>query len=89
MVYSGEKLDEFTFSMIIKASPSVCGSSRVMLPRLLGRMTHAQMMQLDVEPDEVLYTALVDLYVKSENVQYATTVFEMILEKNVVCSTDT
>ncbi|KAK8642073.1 hypothetical protein V6N13_011435 [Hibiscus sabdariffa] len=85
MVHSGEKPDGFTFSMIFKASG--CGSGRVMLPRFLERMSHAQMMKLDVEPDEVLYTALVDSYVKSGKVQYARTVFDMMLEKNVVCST--
>ncbi|KAE8707565.1 Pentatricopeptide repeat-containing protein [Hibiscus syriacus] len=87
MVYSGEKPDGFTFSMILKASASVGGSSRVMLPRFLGRMAHAQMMKLDVEPDEVLSTALIDSYVKSGKVQYARTVFDMMLDKNVVCST--
>ncbi|MBA0807788.1 hypothetical protein Gohar_023566 [Gossypium harknessii] len=85
MVDSGEKPDGFTFSMILKAS--ACGSSTVTLPRFLGRMAHALMVKLDVEPDEVLYTALVDSYVKSGKVQYARTVFDMMLEKNVVCST--
>ncbi|XWS19684.1 hypothetical protein CRYUN_Cryun31cG0036900 [Craigia yunnanensis] len=85
MVHSGEKPDAFTFSMILKAS--ACVSKRVVLPRVLGRMAHAQLVKLDVEPDEVLYTALVDSYVKSGKVEYARTVFDMMLEKNVICST--
>ncbi|XP_017978109.1 PREDICTED: pentatricopeptide repeat-containing protein At1g28690, mitochondrial [Theobroma cacao] len=85
MVYAGEKPDGFTFSMILKAS--ACGSNRVVLPRLLGRMAHAQMVKLDVEPDEVLYTALVDSYVKNGKVGCARTIFDMMLEKNVICST--
>ncbi|XVF25686.1 hypothetical protein REPUB_Repub13aG0235100 [Reevesia pubescens] len=85
MVYSGEKPDGFTFSMILKAS--ACGSNKMVLPRFLGRMAHAQMVKLDVESDEVLYTALVDSYVKSGKVNYARTVFDMMLEKNVICST--
>ncbi|KAE8659676.1 Pentatricopeptide repeat-containing protein [Hibiscus syriacus] len=89
MVYSGEKPDGFTFSMILKASASAsaCGSSRVMLPRFLGKMAHAQMVKLDVEPDEVLYTALLHSYVKIGKFQYARTVFDMMSENNVVCST--
>ncbi|XVE51441.1 hypothetical protein DITRI_Ditri02bG0040700 [Diplodiscus trichospermus] len=85
MVHSGEKPDGFTFSMILKAS--ACVSDGVVLPRFLGRMAHAELIKLDVEPDEVLYTALVDSYVKSGKVGYAKTVFDMMLEKNVVCST--
>ncbi|KAE8670162.1 Pentatricopeptide repeat-containing protein [Hibiscus syriacus] len=50
-------------------------------------MAHAQMLKLDVEPDEVLSTALVDSYVKSGKVQYARTIFDIMLDKNVVCST--
>ncbi|KAK8551492.1 hypothetical protein V6N12_040129 [Hibiscus sabdariffa] len=80
MVHSGEKPDGFTFSMIFKASASGCGSGRVMLPRFLERMSHAQMMKLDVEPDEVLYTALVD----SASVEEAENVFNKTVEKDVV-----
>ncbi|OMO65345.1 hypothetical protein COLO4_31336 [Corchorus olitorius] len=85
MVYSGEKPDGFTFSMIFKASG--CGSDRVVLPRFLGRMAHALMVKLDVQPDDVLYTALVDSYVKSGKVRYARTVFDLMLNENVICST--
>ncbi|XVF27529.1 hypothetical protein REPUB_Repub14bG0115700 [Reevesia pubescens] len=85
LVYSGEKPDGFTLSMIIKAS--ACGSNREVLPRFLGKMAHAQMVKLDVEPYEVLYTALVDSYEESGKVEYARTVFDMMLENDVICST--
>lgn len=45
------------------------------------------MMKLETEPDDVLYTALVDSYVKSGKVGYARTVFDLMMEKNVICST--
>lgn len=84
LVYSGEKPDGFTFSMILKASTCDCK-----LPLLcsLGRLVHAQILKFEVEPDDVLYTALVDSYVKHGKVDYARTVFDMMLEKNVICST--
>ncbi|KAL0305662.1 UNVERIFIED_CONTAM: Pentatricopeptide repeat-containing protein, mitochondrial [Sesamum radiatum] len=41
----------------------------------------------DVEGDDVLYTALVDSYVKSGRVEYARRVFDLMLEQNVICST--
>ncbi|PQQ03341.1 pentatricopeptide repeat-containing protein [Prunus yedoensis var. nudiflora] len=53
----------------------------------LGRVVHAQIIKSDVEPDDVLYTALVDSYIKNGKVGYARTVFDTMLEKNVVCST--
>ncbi|KAM1138804.1 hypothetical protein COP1_036693 [Malus domestica] len=56
-------------------------------PDGLGRVVHGQMIRKDVDPDDVLYTALVDSYFKNGKVQYARTVFDMTLEKNVICST--
>ncbi|KAI8001643.1 Pentatricopeptide repeat-containing protein [Camellia lanceoleosa] len=53
----------------------------------LGKRVHAQVVKSDVEGDEVLYTALVDAYVKSGRVDYAGRVFHMMLERNVICST--
>lgn len=84
LVFSGEKPDRFTFSMILKAS--TCGCN-VPLPSSLGRLVHAQILKSDIEPDDVLYTALVDSYIKNGKVGYARTVFDMMLEKNVICST--
>ncbi|KAH7568817.1 hypothetical protein JRO89_XS06G0055700 [Xanthoceras sorbifolium] len=85
LVVSGERPDGYTFSMILKASTSC--TSDVLLPRNLGRMVHAQIVKCDVEADDVLYTALVDSYVKNGMVGYARTVFDMVLDKNLVCST--
>jgi pentatricopeptide repeat protein len=80
----GERPDGFTFSMILKASTS---GANVMLPRNTGGLVHAQILKLDVKADDVLYTALVDSYVKSGKVGYARKVFDLMLEKNVICST--
>ncbi|KAE8690370.1 hypothetical protein F3Y22_tig00110895pilonHSYRG00175 [Hibiscus syriacus] len=51
-----------------------------------GRIANAQMVKLNVEPDEVLYTALLHSYVKNGKFEYARIVFDMMLENNVVCS---
>lgn len=84
LVLSCEKPDSYTFSMILKMSTCACNAP---LPRSLGRQVHAQVLKSNVEPDDVLYTALVDSYIKNGKVGYARTVFEMMLEKNVICST--
>ncbi|GAY34692.1 hypothetical protein CUMW_012780 [Citrus unshiu] len=85
LVSSGERPDGYTFSMILKAS--TCCRSNVPLPWNLGRMVHAQILKCDVKADDVLYTALVDSYVKGGKTSYARIVFDMMLEKNVICST--
>ncbi|XP_047330843.1 pentatricopeptide repeat-containing protein At1g28690, mitochondrial [Impatiens glandulifera] len=82
LAFNYVKPDGFTFSMILKAS--------IVLPsaiRLLGRQAHAQILRHDIIADDVLYTALVDSYVKSGSISYARRVFDMMLEKNVICST--
>ncbi|KAL5563971.1 hypothetical protein UlMin_033718 [Ulmus minor] len=81
---SGERPDGYTFSMILKASTYACC---IPLPCSLGRMVHAQILKSDVQPDDVLYTALIDSYVKNRRVSYARNVFDMMLEKDVICST--
>ncbi|KAK4264357.1 hypothetical protein QN277_025549 [Acacia crassicarpa] len=83
LLKSGGKPDGYTFSMILKASTS---SGNVSLGDL-GRVVHAQVFKSDVELDDVLYTALVDSYVKNGKVDYARIVFDMMLENNVICST--
>lgn len=84
LVFSAEKPDGFTFSMILKASRC---ASNVPLPSSLGRVVHAQIIKSDVAADDVLYTALVDSYVKNGKVGCARTLFDMMLKDNVVCST--
>ncbi|XP_062013022.1 pentatricopeptide repeat-containing protein At1g28690, mitochondrial [Rosa rugosa] len=84
LVLCGERPDGYTFSMILKAS--ACNGN-VPLPSSLGRMVHAQIIKSDVEADDVLYTALVASYVRNGRLGYARSVFDMMLEKNIVCST--
>ncbi|KAF8411022.1 hypothetical protein HHK36_003561 [Tetracentron sinense] len=83
LVFSNEKPDGFTFSMILKLSTT--SSNRI--PSDIGKQVHTQILKSNVEPDDVLFTALVDSYAKNGKVGYARTVFDMMLEKNVVCST--
>lgn len=80
----GERPDGFTLSMILKAS--TCGDL-ASLPRNLCGIVHGLIMKLDVKADDVLYTGLIDSYVKSGRVDNARIVFDMMLEENVVCST--
>ncbi|KAB1223539.1 hypothetical protein CJ030_MR2G011236 [Morella rubra] len=68
LVLSCEKPDSYTFSMILKMSTCACNAP---LPRSLGRQVHAQVLKSNVEPDDVLYTALVDSYIKNGKVGYA------------------
>ncbi|KAM7259118.1 hypothetical protein ACFE04_014859 [Oxalis oulophora] len=84
LVSDGEWPDGFTFSMILKACTSV---SNAMFLKDLERVVHGLIVKSLVEPDDVLYTALVDAYVKSRNVGYGRRVFEMMMEQNVICST--
>ncbi|KAJ1420668.1 Tetratricopeptide-like helical domain superfamily [Sesbania bispinosa] len=79
LLMSGEKLDEFTLSMILKASTS---GGNVELLGDLGRMVHAQILISDIEKDYVAYTTLIDSYVKNGRVTYARTVFVVMSEKN-------
>ncbi|XP_015576869.2 pentatricopeptide repeat-containing protein At1g28690, mitochondrial [Ricinus communis] len=84
LVLEGQRPDGFTYSMILKASTS---GDNVTLSCNLGSVVHGQILKSEVEPDDVLYTALVDSYVKSGRVGYARKVFDMMMEKNVICST--
>ena len=86
LTFSYEKPDGFTFSMILKATG--CASGGIFpLTYSLGKVVHAQILRSNVESDDVLYTALVDSYVKNGKVGYARRVFDMMLDKNVLCST--
>lgn len=84
LVFSHEKPDGYTFSMILKASNC---SGYVSSPYSLVRVAHAQIIKSDVVADDVLYTALVDSYVKNGRVGFARTLFDMMLKKSVICST--
>lgn len=78
---SGEKPDAYTFSMILKGSTSLYAGLSV------GREVHAQIARSFIVGDDVLYTALVDAYVKSDRIDYARRVCDLMLEQNVICST--
>ncbi|KAL3522425.1 hypothetical protein ACH5RR_015259 [Cinchona calisaya] len=84
LTFSGEKPDGFTFSMILKGSSF---ESVLLRSQSLGKEVHAQIAKSGIEGDDVLYTALVDSYVKSGRVDYARRVFDLMVEKNVVCAT--
>ncbi|KAK6149993.1 hypothetical protein DH2020_017518 [Rehmannia glutinosa] len=84
LCFLNEKPDGYTFSMILKGSTS---GNVGLCSRCIGREVHAQIVKSDVQGDDVLYTALVDSYVKSERVEYARKVFDLMLEQNVICST--
>lgn len=81
---SNEKPDGYTFSMILKGSTS---RNAALSLHCIGTAVHTQILKSGVEGDDVLYTALVDSYVKSGRVEYARRVFDLMLEQNVVCST--
>lgn len=82
--FSGENGDGFTFSMVLKGSTCLDVGSHT---GFIARHVHAQILRSDVDGDDVLYTVLVDSYVKSGRVNYARRVFDLMLENNVVCST--
>lgn len=84
LTFLGEKPDGFTFSMILKGSSFESVLSR---SKTVGKEVHSQIVKSGIEGDDVLYTALIDSYVKSGRVDYARRVFDLMLEKNVVCST--
>ncbi|GJX52331.1 pentatricopeptide repeat-containing protein [Tanacetum coccineum] len=80
LVLCGERPDGYSFSMVLKALS--CGNwCRI------GKEVHGQIVKSCVVVDDVLSTALVDLYVKSGRVGYARRVFDFMMEKDVVCST--
>ncbi|KAA0057027.1 pentatricopeptide repeat-containing protein [Cucumis melo var. makuwa] len=84
LIFSGEKPDGFTFSMLLKASTL---AHEDFLPHSLGRVVHAQILKSNVPPDDVLYTALIDSCIKNGDIYFARMVFDLMLKKNVICST--
>lgn len=86
MVFCGERPDGFTLSMLLKASTASVNSSPCE-HRNMCSVVHCQILKLEIEPDDVLYTALIDSYVKSGKLDRGRTVFDMMLEENVICST--
>ncbi|XP_074272336.1 pentatricopeptide repeat-containing protein At1g28690, mitochondrial-like [Silene latifolia] len=85
MSSSGLRPDSFTHSLILKAWAALPRS--LFLARDFGRQVHAQIIHDDSKGDVILTATLIDSYVKSERIDYARRVFDMMLIKNVMCST--
>ncbi|WCJ27160.1 Tetratricopeptide repeat (TPR)-like superfamily protein [Euphorbia peplus] len=81
LVLDGLRPDGFTLSMVLKAS------SVGFLEGSLGSVVHCLIVKFDVKGDDVLFTALVDSYVKCGRIDYARKVFDLMSETSVVCST--
>ncbi|GJX03259.1 pentatricopeptide repeat-containing protein [Tanacetum coccineum] len=74
LVLCGERPDGYSFSMALKALS--CGNWY-----RIGKEVHGQIVKSCVVVDDVLSTALVDLYVKSGRVGYARRVFDFMMEE--------
>ncbi|XP_073294780.1 pentatricopeptide repeat-containing protein At1g28690, mitochondrial [Primulina huaijiensis] len=83
LCFSNKKPDAFTYSMILKGSNG--GNEETWL-QCVGREVHCQIVKCDIDGDDVLYTALVDWYVKRRSIVYARRLFDLMLENNVICS---
>ncbi|VFQ83272.1 unnamed protein product [Cuscuta campestris] len=83
--FSGVRADGFTFSMILKGSTSL--DLVGLRGGFIATQVHAQIIRSCVEGDDVLYTVLVDSYVKNGKVHYARRVFDLMSVNNFVCST--
>ncbi|PIA34430.1 hypothetical protein AQUCO_03800211v1 [Aquilegia coerulea] len=82
LVLSNKKPDGFTLSIMLKLS-----TGKILISKDFGKQVHCQIFKANVEGDDILFTALVDSYVKNGKVSYARKVFDMMLERNVQCST--
>ncbi|XP_010277732.1 PREDICTED: pentatricopeptide repeat-containing protein At1g28690, mitochondrial [Nelumbo nucifera] len=90
--FSDERPDGFTFSTILKLSTTtkmtaMATGNNYSLSGGIEKQVHAQILKSNIESDDVLFTALVDSYVKNGKVDYARKVFDTMFEKNVYCST--
>ncbi|KZV28813.1 pentatricopeptide repeat-containing protein mitochondrial [Dorcoceras hygrometricum] len=84
LCFSNKKPDEFTYSMILKGSN---GGNEEPWLQCVGREVHCQIVKCDIDGDDVLYTALVDWYVKRGSLEYARRLCDLMLENDVICST--
>ncbi|WVZ57056.1 hypothetical protein U9M48_007496 [Paspalum notatum var. saurae] len=76
------RVDVFALSMALKLSAALA------LPDAAAREVHARVLRSVAEPDEILFAALVDAYVKCGRLGYARRVHgAMPLPRSVVCST--
>ncbi|XP_059656538.1 pentatricopeptide repeat-containing protein At5g13270, chloroplastic [Cornus florida] len=77
MVKEGTQLDDFVFSIILKAC---AGLDEIEM----GRQIHGHIVKLGLEPEVSVGTPLVDFYVKCGNMENACRAFERISEPNDV-----
>ncbi|XP_076957129.1 pentatricopeptide repeat-containing protein At5g13270, chloroplastic-like [Bidens hawaiensis] len=75
MIILGVKLDEYVFSIILKA----CSSLR---NETTGQQIQGYVLKLGMADNVAVGTALVDLYVKCENIESASRAFDCIAEPN-------
>jgi pentatricopeptide repeat protein len=76
--------DDYILSMILKASVS---DSILPIGCRIGRKVHTHIMKSYNVVGNVLSTVLVDSFVKSGNISYATSVFDFMIQNDVICST--
>lgn len=74
---SGMKPDKFTFPSILRACASIVSLEQ-------GKQVHACIIKTESEPNIVLESALVDMYVKCGTIEDARRVFDKMPERNVV-----
>jgi len=77
MQHQGIQPDVFTFVSLLSVS-SKNGNLD------LGRFVHLYIITTDVQIDSIVTNALIDMYGKCGNLQYAKRVFDRMLDKNVV-----
>ncbi|KAL4188391.1 hypothetical protein AMTRI_Chr08g202170 [Amborella trichopoda] len=80
MANSGLKFDGFTYASILRVSALIHDLG-------LGKQVHTQITKNGFQSDEVLYTALIDMYSKSDSISCARKVFSEMPERNVVSCT--
>ncbi|XP_020591498.1 pentatricopeptide repeat-containing protein At1g28690, mitochondrial [Phalaenopsis equestris] len=80
LAFSGEKLDGFTLSMVLRLSASIVSFN-------LAKQTHAQIIKSEFGYDDFLFAALIDSYVKNGMIRYARSTFLALPNRSLVCST--
>ncbi|XP_020095554.1 pentatricopeptide repeat-containing protein At1g28690, mitochondrial [Ananas comosus] len=80
LVFSNQKPDGFALSMVLKLSATSVSIN-------LAREVHAHIVKSAFEHDDVLFSALIDSYVKNGKVCHARNVFFMMSKRSIVCST--
>ena len=77
MRQSGMKPDKFTFPSILRACASIVSLGQ-------GKQLHACIIKTENEPNIVLESALVDMYVKCDTIEDARQAFDKMPERNIV-----